>query len=118
VLALSPEHAPWAKMKAETKAAFMQELLSPDMETDITRFKRQVKVRASARVNRDHGVPDQYYCDLGVLDQCLCDLGVLDQRHCDLGVLDQRHCDLGVLDQRHCDLGTPGQRHRDLGVLD
>jgi len=43
LLVMSPEHAPWHKMKLESKSAFLQELLSQDMETDITRFKRHIK---------------------------------------------------------------------------
>jgi len=44
LLVLSPEHAPWFKLKLESKSAFMQELLSQEMEGDLTRFKRHVKV--------------------------------------------------------------------------
>jgi len=44
LLVMSPEHAPWQKLKLESKSAFLQELLSPDMEGDVSRFKRHVKV--------------------------------------------------------------------------
>lgn len=40
----APESAPWFKQKPETKAAAVRELLSKEVESDLGRFKKQVKL--------------------------------------------------------------------------
>jgi hypothetical protein len=45
VMDLAGDTAPWVRLKPESKAAALAELVSPDTECDVGRFKKLIKAR-------------------------------------------------------------------------